>query len=98
MNDSPPTAPSPARHQPAWTRDHVLGCLLLGVKQIEAEGHVRIAAEMRHLAMLWYTGARRASPARHRGDDADAAMLPIKVRRRAKQPDPASEPSPAESG
>lgn len=97
MNDSSPTVPPLPRPQPAWTRDHVLGCLLLGVKQIEAEGHVRIAAEMRHLAMLWYTGARRASPARNRGEDGGAAPLPIKVRRRAKQPDPAPEPAPAES-
>lgn len=91
MNESPSTVPTPARPQPAWTRDHVLGCLLLGVKQIEAEGHVRMAAEMRHLAMLWYTGARRASPARNREED--AASLSIKVRRRARQP----EPAPAES-
>jgi hypothetical protein len=97
MNDNPPTAPNPARPQPAWTRDHVLGCLLLGVKQIEAEGHVRMAAEMRHLAMLWYTGARRASPARNRVEDADAASLPFKVRRRAKQPEPAPEPAQTES-
>ena len=97
MNESPPTAPTPARPLPTWTRDHVLGCMLLGVKQIEAEGHVRMAAEMRHLAMLWYTGARRASPARNRAEDAEAAGLPFKVRRRAKQPEPAPEPAPTEN-
>ncbi|WP_293855436.1 hypothetical protein [uncultured Alsobacter sp.] len=87
MNDSPMPLPHAPRSQPGWTRDHVLGCLLLGVTQIEAEGKVRIASELRHLAMLWYTGARRASPARTHGEE-DAPAPALKVRRRPKQADP----------
>lgn len=87
MNDSPVSLPPAPRSQPAWTRDHVLGCLLLGVKQIEAEGHVRIASELRHLAMLWYTGARRASPARR---TEDGGAPPIRPRRRMKPGEPES--------
>jgi hypothetical protein len=85
MTDHRPTAP---RTPPAWTRDHVLGCLLLGVNQIEAEGQVRIAAEMRHLAMLWYTGARRASPSRDR-DAGSAGPASARIRRRARADEPA---------
>jgi hypothetical protein len=86
MTDTRLTATMPTRSA-AWTRDHVLGCLLLGVNQIEAEGQVRIAAELRHLAMLWYTGARRASPTRVRGVDTEGPV-PLRARRRARPDDP----------
>ncbi len=45
----------------AWTRDYVLGMILMGADAIAQDGHVATAAEIRHLAMSWYTrgGMRR---------------------------------------
>lgn len=86
MNDFRPL-PFPAHRSPPWTRDHVLGCLLLGVSLMEHEGQHRIASEIRHLAMMWYTGARRASPGGRPSMPEAPGDLPPRVRRRARHGD-----------
>ncbi|MHB2167423.1 hypothetical protein [Alsobacter sp. R-9] len=60
---------TPAGAPGAWTRDHILGLVLLGVDAIEREGQPRVAAELRHLIMTWYTQGglgRSQRPARTR--------------------------------
>lgn len=45
----------------AADRDYMLGLMLMGADAIEREGQDRIAREIRHLIMTWYThpGLRR---------------------------------------
>jgi hypothetical protein len=47
----------------AGDRDYMLGLMLMGVDAIQREGQERIAREMRHLIMTWYT-----QPGLRRGD------------------------------
>ncbi len=57
----------------AGDRDYMLGLMLMGVDAIHREGEERIAREMRHLIMTWYTqpglrrGDLRLAPGRRKG-------------------------------
>jgi hypothetical protein len=64
--------PMAAPAQPsAADRDYVLGLLLMGVDAIQVEGHDRIAKEMRHLVMTWYT-----QPGLRRGEGRHGVLRP----------------------
>lgn len=49
-------------------RDYILGLMLMGIDSIQSEGQERIARQMRHLVMTWYT-----DPGLRRGDLRSAA-------------------------
>ena len=51
------TAPTPI-----GDRDYILGLMLMGIDSIQSEGQDRIARQLRHLVMTWYTdpGLRRS--------------------------------------
>lgn len=47
---------------PIGDRDYILGLMLMGIDSIQSEGQERIARQLRHLVMTWYTdpGLRRS--------------------------------------